>query len=92
LQATQQQQVAHFDSCEFSDNSASNSGGADYYATDSDDTPTVAILYSGNSADTGGSTFLDDAIAATVSKCTYEVNQAQADAQQYTVQQTAAVL
>jgi predicted outer membrane repeat protein len=75
------------DSCAFSDNSASVSGGADYYATGSDDTPTVAVLqngvYSGNSAATGGATFLDDAIAATVSNCTYERNQAQAGAAVY---------
>jgi predicted outer membrane repeat protein len=75
------------DSCEFSDNSATISGGADYYATGSDDTPTVVVLqngvYSGNSAATGGATFLDDAVAATVSKCTYGRNQAQAGAAVY---------
>jgi hypothetical protein len=40
-------------------------------------------VYSGNSADTGGASFLDDAIAATVSNCTHGRNQAQAGAAVY---------
>jgi predicted outer membrane repeat protein len=75
------------DSCKFSDNSASVSGGADYYAKGSDDVPTVAVLqssvYRNNRAVTGGASYLDDIVVTTASNCTYERNQAQYGAAVY---------
>jgi predicted outer membrane repeat protein len=75
------------DSCVFSDNIASVSGGAEFYATGAVDTPTVAVMnnsiYSNNSAATAGASYLDVAVTATVLNCTYERNQAQSGAAVY---------